>query len=110
MSDAVQDPFPERPRETPGENAEDDAGLAAAVSVEGRADEDLEGMGVSSERTGPVGPDGEPGTTGVRPTVAARPEPGEEPPEERPGNEETNPVGIPPKPPHLRPSPGQAPG
>ena len=54
-------------------------------------------MGVSSERLGPVGPEGEPGTTGTRPTRAERPDPGEEPPEERPGREESNPSGIPPK-------------
>jgi hypothetical protein len=55
------------------------------------------GMGVSSERTGPTGP-GQDSTDGARPTGDPDVEPaGETPPEQRPGNVEDNPVGIPPK-------------
>jgi hypothetical protein len=53
-------------------------------------------MGVSSEREGYVASDSH-APTGLRPTTAARPRPGREPPEETPGNEEPVPVGIPPK-------------
>ncbi len=54
-------------------------------------------MGVSSERTGSTGP-GQDSTDGVRPTGDPDVEPaGETPPEQRPGNDEENPVGIPPK-------------
>lgn len=59
------------------------------------------GMGVSSERTGPAGPDGEV-TDGTKDTSEARP--GEDdvpredlPPEQRPDVDEQNPVGIEPK-------------
>ncbi len=55
------------------------------------------GMGVSSERTGPTGP-GQHATDGVRDVTGADDEPeGETPPEQRPGNVEENPEGLPPK-------------
>lgn len=66
------------------------------------------GMGVSSEREGVTGPD-QHGTDGERDTQEAQPE-GETPPEQEPGNEETNPVGIPPKPHHPRHNPGHSGG
>jgi hypothetical protein len=53
-------------------------------------------MGVSSERTGPTGPD-QHTTDGVRDTSVDRPGGHDGPPEQRPGNEETNPEGIEPK-------------
>ena len=57
-------------------------------------------MGVSSEREGPTGP-GQVGTDGERDTTPAPPESaasgGDVPPEQRPGQVEDNPVGIPPK-------------
>jgi hypothetical protein len=63
------------------------------------------GMGVSSERTGPTGP-GQVGTDGTRDT--ARIPSGDDadvPPEQRPGQVETNPQGMAPKAhlPHLNP-------
>ena len=54
-------------------------------------------MGVSSEREGHTGP-GQEGTDGVRDVTPAEPDPDADvPPEQRPGAEETNPEGIPPK-------------
>lgn len=57
-------------------------------------------MGVSSERTGPTGP-GQHTTDGVRDTSLASDadidEPGDVPPEQRPGAEEENPEGLEPK-------------
>ncbi|MGZ5405497.1 MAG: hypothetical protein ACXWDL_12665 [Nocardioides sp.] len=53
-------------------------------------------MGVSSEREGPTGP-GQTGTDGVRDVTAERPDDEDAPPEQRPGNEEENPEGLPPK-------------
>ncbi|MDN5896323.1 MAG: hypothetical protein L0H93_20165, partial [Nocardioides sp.] len=66
------------------------------------------GMGVSSEREGVTGP-GQSGTDGERETHEPEPE-GESPPEQAPGNEETNPVGIPPKPHHPDHNPGHSAG
>jgi hypothetical protein len=54
------------------------------------------GMGVSSERTGHAGP-GQDTTDGVRDTSLGGPEGDDVPPEQRPGQEETNPEGIEPK-------------
>jgi hypothetical protein len=58
------------------------------------------GMGVSSERTGPTGPD-QHTTDGVRDTSADRDahheDQPDDPPEQRPGNDETNPEGLEPK-------------
>ena len=62
-------------------------------SGEHRAEGD---MGVSSERTGPTGPDQNP-PDGVRDTSLAGPEGDDVPPEQRPGQEETNPDGLEPK-------------
>lgn len=53
-------------------------------------------MGVSSEREGPTGP-GQTGTDGVRDVSLDRPDAEDAPPEQRPGNPEENPEGIPPK-------------
>ena len=53
-------------------------------------------MGVSSEREGPTGP-GQTGTDGVRDVTTERPDSDDAPPEQRPGNEEENPEGLPPK-------------
>jgi len=52
-------------------------------------------MGVSSERVGPTGP-GQVSTDGTRDVTPPDRE-GDEPPEQRPGNPEENPEGIPPK-------------
>jgi len=54
------------------------------------------GMGVSSERTGHAGP-GQHATDGVRDVTPDRPDDEEAPPEQRPGNPEENPEGLPPK-------------
>ena len=54
------------------------------------------GMGVSSERTGHAGP-GQHTTDGLRDTSAAKPADPDTPPEQSPGNEETNPEGLEPK-------------
>jgi hypothetical protein len=54
------------------------------------------GMGVSSERTGHTGP-GQHATDGVKDTSTADHADPAAPPEQRPGNEETNPEGIEPK-------------
>lgn len=53
-------------------------------------------MGVSSEREGHAGP-GQHGTDGVRDSTPARPADEDAPPEQRPGGEEVNPEGLPPK-------------
>jgi hypothetical protein len=53
------------------------------------------GMGVSSERVGHTGP-GQQGTDGTRDTSEGGPPDEDAPPEQRPGNPEENPVGIPP--------------
>lgn len=54
-------------------------------------------MGISSERVGPTGP-GQVSTSGERPTSPSdHAEREDEPPEQRPGNEERNPVGLNPK-------------
>ncbi|RYP86901.1 hypothetical protein EKO23_07990 [Nocardioides guangzhouensis] len=53
------------------------------------------GMGVSSERVGPTGP-GQEGTDGLRDTSVDRPPDDDAPPEQRAGNPEDNPTGIPP--------------
>jgi hypothetical protein len=55
------------------------------------------GMGVSSERVGPTGPSGTRATDGIRPTSPPPLPDVPDAPEERPGNPEENPVGIPPK-------------
>lgn len=63
------------------------------------SDQNTEGsMGVSSEREGPTGP-GQFGTTGVRPTgvEGAPDDEADVPPEQRPGQVEENPDGLPPK-------------
>jgi hypothetical protein len=54
------------------------------------------GMGVSSERTGPTGP-GQHSTDGVRDVTSDRPADEDAPPEQRPGQPEENPEGLPPK-------------
>jgi len=55
------------------------------------------GMGVSSERVGPAGP-GQVGTDGVRDTSPAESADDEDvPPEQRPGEVESNPDGLEPK-------------
>lgn len=59
------------------------------------ADED-NGMGISSERVGHAGP-GQRAADGIRDTSQRREPDADEPPEQRPGNEETNPVGLEPK-------------
>ena len=53
-------------------------------------------LGVSSERVGPTGP-GQVAATGVRNTRVSEATGEDVPPEQRPGAEETNPDGIPPK-------------
>ncbi|QZY29644.1 hypothetical protein [Nocardioides coralli] len=53
-------------------------------------------MGVSSEREGPTGP-GQHDTDGIRDVTPQRPADEDAPPEQRPGGEEENPEGIPPK-------------
>ena len=53
-------------------------------------------MGVSSERTGHAGP-GQHSTDGVRDVNRDRPDFDEAPPEQRRGNPEENPEGLPPK-------------
>jgi hypothetical protein len=56
------------------------------------------GMGLSSERTGHVGPRQQPATHGVSPSgIVEQPPNADEPPEQRPGQVEENPEGIPPK-------------
>ncbi len=62
------------------------------------------GMGISSERTGPTGP-GQDSTDGIRETSQLDPSDeadgtngvAETPPEQHPGNPETNPEGLAPK-------------
>jgi hypothetical protein len=54
------------------------------------------GMGVSSERIGHTGP-GQTATDGIKDTSVDHDGDTDVPPEQRPGNEETNPVGIEPK-------------
>jgi hypothetical protein len=54
------------------------------------------GMGVSSERTGPTGPDQD-STDGVRDTSVGEHVDDDAPPEQSTGNEEANPEGIEPK-------------
>jgi hypothetical protein len=57
------------------------------------------GMGVSSERVGPTGP-GQDSTDGIRETSqldATEDADAETPPEQSPGNPETNPEGLTPK-------------
>ncbi len=57
------------------------------------------GMGVSSERVGPTGP-GQDSTDGIRETSQLDPTDdtdAETPPEQSPGNPETNPEGLTPK-------------
>ena len=53
-------------------------------------------MGVSSERTGPTGPDQDT-TDGVRDTSANDDLPQDVPPEQQPGGPEENPEGLEPK-------------
>jgi hypothetical protein len=53
------------------------------------------GLGGSSERVGRTGP-GQAGTDGMRDTSVERPSDDDAPPEQRPGNPEENPIGIPP--------------
>src|SRR5690348_14707524 len=55
-----------------------------------------DGMGVSSERIGHTGP-GQRATDGVKDTSVDHDGDTDVPPEQRPGNEETNPVGVEPK-------------
>lgn len=68
-----------------------------------RQPEPDEGMGISSERVGPTGPD-QHGTTGVRDT-SPTPTPDDAPPEQSPGDVEENPGGLAPRadPPSLDP-------
>jgi hypothetical protein len=54
------------------------------------------GMGVSSERTGHAGP-GQHSTDGVRDVTPGESSDEDAPPEQRPGNPEENPEGLPPK-------------
>ncbi|SFC30792.1 hypothetical protein SAMN04487968_105115 [Nocardioides terrae] len=54
------------------------------------------GMGVSSERVGHTGP-GQTGTDGVKDTSVTEDGDTDVPPEQRPGNVETNPEGLEPK-------------
>jgi len=57
------------------------------------------GMGISSERTGPTGP-GQESTDGIRETSQLDPSAeadADTPPEQSPGNPETNPEGLTPK-------------
>ena len=54
------------------------------------------GMGVSSERTGHAGP-GQHSTDGVRDVTPDEASDEDAPPEQRPGNPEENPEGLPPK-------------
>ena len=54
------------------------------------------GMGVSSERVGHTGP-GQRATDGIKDTSVSGDGDTEVPPEQRPGNEETNPAGVEPK-------------
>lgn len=54
-----------------------------------------DGMGVSSERVGHTGP-GQADATGVKDTSPVPPDP-DAPPEQSPGEEETNPAGLEPK-------------
>jgi hypothetical protein len=58
--------------------------------------DDDNGMGVSSERIGHTGP-GQNATDGIKDTSVDRDGDTDVPPEQRPGNEERNPVGIEPK-------------
>ena len=53
-------------------------------------------MGISSERTGPTGPDQDT-TDGVRDTSANGDLPQDAPPEQQPGGTEENPEGLEPK-------------
>ena len=53
-------------------------------------------MGVSSEREGHTGP-GQHGTDGTKDVTTARPTGDDVPPEQRPGQVEDNPEGLPPK-------------
>ena len=53
-------------------------------------------MGISSERTGPTGPDQDT-TDGVRDTSANDDLPQDAPPEQQPGGTEENPEGLEPK-------------
>lgn len=55
-----------------------------------------DGMGVSSERVGHTGP-GQSATDGTKDTSVVHDGDTDVPPEQRPGDEETNPVGIEPK-------------
>ena len=54
------------------------------------------GLGVSSERIGHTGP-GQTSTAGIKDTSVDGDGDTDVPPEQRPGNEETNPVGLEPK-------------
>jgi hypothetical protein len=55
------------------------------------------GMGVSSERVGPAGPDQE-ATDGLRDVAPHERDPDDDtPPEQSPGDPEDNPEGLPPK-------------
>ena len=60
------------------------------------ATDDEYGMGVSSERIGHTGP-GQTSTDGIKDTSVDRDGDTDVPPEQRPGNVETNPQGIEPK-------------
>lgn len=53
-------------------------------------------MGVSSEREGHTGP-GQHGTDGIKDSTTERPSDEDTPPEQRPGGQEDNPEGLPPK-------------
>jgi hypothetical protein len=80
MSEGRSDADEEIQRSTPGSSGPDRA---------------AGGMGVSSERVGHAGP-GQEATDGLR-DVHPEPAPDDAPPEQSPGNPETNPVGLPPK-------------
>jgi hypothetical protein len=69
-------------------------GQEAQHAQEGQ--EAQEGMGVSSERIGHTGP-GQQATDGVKDTSVSRDGDTDVPPEQRPGNVETNPAGLEPK-------------
>lgn len=83
MTDDTTDPAEEERASTPGSSGPERAAGA---------------MGSSSERIGPTGP-GQVGTDGMRDTSPVDPDDGDgtPPPEQSPGGEEPNPLGVEPK-------------
>jgi hypothetical protein len=78
---------------------EQDTDIRDSTPNANRPDGAAGGMGVSSERVGPTGP-GQDSTDGIRETsqLDATDDTDEEtPPEQSPGNPETNPEGLTPK-------------